>query len=86
VGPDRLRRLRRAAGARDAAARGPAAIGAIAGSAIPLTGALSQAWQYAVLAVGALLLLALRRGVVTTLLAGAAAGAVAALAGAPLPA
>jgi chromate transporter len=54
---------------------GPAAIGAIYGSAIPLTGALSQPWQYAVLA-GALLLLLLplRLGVVFTLLSAGAAG------------
>ena len=64
---------------------GPAAIGAIAGSAIPLAAALSEDWQYAVLAAGAMLLLALRRGVVLTLLAAAAVGALAALAGAPLP-
>jgi chromate transporter len=64
---------------------GPAAIGAILGAAIPLTRALSETWQYGVLAGGAVLLLAARRGVVPTLLAAAAAGAIAALAGAPLP-
>lgn len=64
---------------------GPAAIGAILGSAIPLTRALSQPWQYAVLAAAAVLLLVLRRGVVVTLLAAAAAGMIIALAGAPLP-
>jgi chromate transporter len=64
---------------------GPAAIGAILGAAIPLTRALSETWQYGVLAGGALLLLVARRGVVPTLLAAAAAGAIAALAGAPLP-
>jgi chromate transporter len=64
---------------------GPAAIGAILGSAIPLTAALSETWQYAVLAAGAILLLLLRRGVVTTLLLAAAAGALAAVAGAPVP-
>jgi chromate transporter len=53
---------------------GPAAIGAIYGSAIPLTRALSHPWQYAVLAAALLLLLPLRRGVVLTLLAAAAAG------------
>ena len=45
---------------------GPAAIGAILGSAIPLARALTQPWQYAVLA-GAAVLLLLRRGVVVTL-------------------
>jgi chromate transporter len=64
---------------------GPAAIGAILGSAIPLARALSQPWQYAVLAAAALLLLGLRRGVVLTLLAAAAAGVIIALAGGPLP-
>jgi chromate transporter len=58
---------------------GPAAIGAIYGSAIPLTRALSHTWQYAVLA-GALALLALlRRGVVLTLLSAGAVGVVIAL-------
>jgi chromate transporter len=68
------------------AGAGPAAVGAIVGSAIPLAGALSEAWQYGVLAGGAVLLLGLRRGVVLTLLLAGAAGALAALAGAPLPA
>jgi chromate transporter len=64
---------------------GPAAIGAILGSAIPLTAALTQPWQYAVLAGAALLLLVLRRGVVFTLLAAGAAGLIISLAGGPLP-
>jgi chromate transporter len=64
---------------------GPAAIGAILGSAILLAGALSEAWQYAVLAGAAALLLGLRRGVVLTLLAAAATGVLIALAGGPLP-
>lgn len=64
---------------------GPAAIGAIVGSAIPLTLALSETWQYGVLALGLVLLFLARRGVLTTLLAAAAAGAVAAVAGAPVP-
>jgi chromate transporter len=53
---------------------GPAAIGAIYGSAIPLTRALSHSWQYAVLAGALILLLPLRRGVVLTLLSAGAAG------------
>jgi chromate transporter len=53
---------------------GPAAIGAIYGSAIPLTRALSHPWQYPVLAGALLLLLPLRRGVVLTLLSAGAAG------------
>jgi chromate transporter len=64
---------------------GPAAIGAILGSAIALARALTQPWQYAVLAAAAILLLLLRRGVVLTLLAAGAAGLVIALAGGSLP-
>ena len=64
---------------------GPAAIGAIGGSALLLARALSQPWQYAVLAAAALLLLGLRRGVVLTLLAAAIAGVIITLAGGPLP-
>src|SRR3954470_331744 len=64
---------------------GPAAIGAILGSSLVLAAALSEAWQFAVLAGAAVLLLVARRGVVTTLLLAAAAGVVVALAGGPLP-
>lgn len=64
---------------------GPAAIGAIIGSAIPLALALSETWQFAVLALGAVLLLALRLGVVWTLLIGAVIGAIIGLGGGPLP-
>jgi chromate transporter len=64
---------------------GPAAIGAIIGVAIPLALALDEWWQLVVLAGAAVALLALRRGVVTTLLAAGAVGAVAALLDAPLP-
>ncbi|HEV2252552.1 MAG TPA: chromate efflux transporter [Streptosporangiaceae bacterium] len=64
---------------------GPAAIGAILGSAITLARALTQPWQYAVLAGAAALLLGLRRGVVLTLLVAAAVGLIIALAGGPLP-
>ncbi|MGN6796343.1 MAG: chromate efflux transporter [Streptosporangiaceae bacterium] len=58
---------------------GPAAIGAIFGSAIPLTRELSHSWQYAVLAAALVLLLLLRRGVVLTLLCAGAAGVIIAL-------
>ena len=61
----------------------PAAVGAIIGSAIPLTAAIGQSWQYAVLAAAVIVLLVLRRGVVTTLLAAGLAGVVAVLLGAP---
>jgi chromate transporter len=60
---------------------GPAVIGAIAGSAIPLSLALGQGWQYIVLSAAAVWLLALRRGVVSALLLAAACGAALALAG-----
>jgi chromate transporter len=64
---------------------GPAAIGAIAGAAITLAAILTEAWQFAVLAAALIALLALRRGVVTTLVAAAAVGVVLALLGAPVP-
>ncbi len=64
---------------------GPAAIGAIFGAAIPLATALSEAWQFALLAAAAFVLLALRRGIVQTLLAAGVIGAIIALAGGPLP-
>jgi chromate transporter len=80
---DRIRTDRRARAFLDGA--GPAAIGAIIGSAIPLALGLDQAWQFALLAAGALLLFAGRAGVVATLLAAGAAGAVIGLAGGPLP-
>ena len=59
---------------------GPAAIGAILGSAVTLARALTHPWQYAVLAAALVLMLLLRRGVILTLLAAAAAGIVIALA------
>jgi chromate transporter len=68
------------------AGAGPAAVGAILGSAVPLTRALAAGWQYGVLALAAVLLLALRRGVVLTLLVCAAVGVGLVAAGAPLPA
>ena len=67
------------------AGAGPAAIGAILGSAIPLAGALTETWQFLVLAAAAAALMLARRGVVTVLLAAGAVGVVVALAGAPLP-
>ncbi len=64
---------------------GPAAIGAILGSAIPLALALSQPWQAGVLAGAAAMLLMARRGTVATLLGAGAVGALLGVAGAPLP-
>jgi chromate transporter len=58
---------------------GPAAIGAILGSAITLTRALTHPWQYGVLAGALVLMLPLRRGVVLTLLAAGAVGVIIAL-------
>ena len=80
---DRLRSDRRARAFLDGA--GPAAIGAILGSAIPLALALEEPWQLAVLAAAAVALLLARRGVVTTLLAAALIGVAIALTGGPLP-
>jgi len=65
---------------------GPAAIGAIVGSAVPLALALSEPWQGAVLAAAGLALLLARRGVVTVLLGAGAIGVLATLLGASLPA
>lgn len=87
LGADRFDRLRSDVRARaflDGA--GPAAIGAILGSAIPLSLALSEAWQLAVLAVAAVALLAMRRSVVLTLVAAGAVGVLLAALGAALPA
>jgi chromate transporter len=67
------------------AGAGPAAVGAILGTAIPLIRALSEGWQYAVLAGAAILIFALRRGVVSTLLLAGLAGALIAVTGGPLP-
>ncbi|WP_238015040.1 chromate efflux transporter [Dactylosporangium sp. AC04546] len=86
LGAHRFDRLRAAPSVRaflDGAA--PAAIGAILGSAVPLALELGTPWQYAVLAVTAVLTLALRRGPVLTLLSAAAAGVVIVLSGGPLP-
>ncbi len=80
---DRLRANKNARAFLDGA--GPAAIGAIAGSAISLARALTEPWQYVVLGGAAIAVFALRRGVVPTLLAAAAAGIVLAAAGLPLP-
>jgi chromate transporter len=82
LGGERFDRLRANANAAAfLAGAGPAAVGAILGSAVPLTRALSVSWQYAVLAGAAALLLVLRRGVVLTLLLAGGAGVVVALAG-----
>jgi chromate transporter len=60
---------------------GPAVIGAIAGSAIPLGLALQHLWQIPVLAGGTLWIFVMRRGVVSGLFAAGATGVTLALAG-----
>jgi chromate transporter len=86
IGAERFDRLRANQSVRaflDGA--GPAAIGAIAGAAVPLALALTETWQFAILATAAVVLLIGRRGVVLTLIAAGAAGAIASALGAPLP-
>jgi chromate transporter len=86
LGGGRFERLRgddRARGFLDGA--GPAAIGAILGSAVTLAAALSEGWQFGVLAAAAVALLLVRAPVVPALIGAGAVGVVLALAGAPLP-
>jgi chromate transporter len=64
---------------------GPAAIGAILGAAVVLATTLSQAWQFGLAGLAAVVLFGLRRGVVVALVCAGAIGAVIALAGGPLP-
>jgi len=63
---------------------GPAAVGAIAGAAIPLALAITQAWQVALLAGALLVVVGLRRSVVLTLVAAGVIGAVGAVLGLPV--
>jgi chromate transporter len=83
-GAARFDRLRASEPARAfLAGAGPAAIGAILGSAVPLALAVEHGWQVAILAAAAAALLLARRPIVETLLLAGAAGALLALAGAP---
>jgi chromate transporter len=83
AGGPRFDQLRRSASAQAfLTGAGPAAIGAIAGATIPLALGLSHLWQLAVLGLAMVWLIALRRGVVSTLLGAGALGVIAALAGA----
>ena len=85
LGGERFERLRENRSARaflDGA--GPAAVGAILGAAVPLTAALDEWWQAAVLAAAALVLL-LGRAPLWALGGGAVAGLAVAAAGGPLP-
>lgn len=63
---------------------GPAVIGAIAGSAIPLGRGLTHLWQIPILAGALILLLALRRSVVTCLILAGVVGLVLAPSGVPV--
>jgi chromate transporter len=63
---------------------GPAAIGAIAGSTIPLGLELSQLWQVALLGAAAVWLLGFRKNVVAAIVGAAGLGVIAVLAGAPV--
>ncbi len=77
--------LRRNAGVQAfLAGAGPAAIGAIAGAAIPLLLALAHLWQVAVLAAAAGWLIGLRRGVVIAIVGAAGLGVLTYLAGGPV--
>ena len=67
------------------AGAGPAAIGGIFGSAIPLAGALGEAWQWVLLAVAAAAMVRWRGKVVPILIACGVSGAVLVAAGAGLP-
>jgi chromate transporter len=80
---ERLRRNDRARAFLDGA--GPAAIGAILGSAVTLARGIDETWQIPVLAAAAVTLLVFRRGTVETLVASGGVGAALALMGAPLP-
>jgi chromate transporter len=80
---DRLRRDRRAQAFLGGA--GPAAIGAILGSAVPLASALGETWQFILLGLAGGTLLLARRGVVVTLVLAGLTGAIVGLAGGPLP-
>lgn len=66
------------------AGAGPAAIGAIAGAAIPLGDSLAHVWQFGMLAVAAVWLIGLRKSTVAAILAAGVIGAIAAVAGAPV--
>jgi chromate transporter len=63
---------------------GPAAIGAIAGAAIPLALALSQGWQVVILAGAFVAIVGLRRSVVLTLVSAGVVGAIGSALGLPV--
>jgi len=85
VGGPRFDRLRANTGVQSfLTGAGPAVVGAIAGSAIPLGLSLQHLWQIPVLAGAALWMFALRRGVVETLLIAGLVGVGLALVGVPV--
>jgi chromate transporter len=85
IGGPRFDQLRRNAGIQAfLTGAGPAAIGAIAGASIPLGLGLSHLWQVALVALAAVWLVALRRGVVTAIVGAGVLGIIAVLAGAPV--
>jgi chromate transporter len=86
LGANRFGRLRASRNARaflDGA--GPAAVGAILGACVVLAGGIAEAWQWVVLAVAAAVLVTTRLGTPSVVVIAALTGAVAAVAGAPLP-
>lgn len=86
IGAERFDRLRGDARARAfLEGAGPAAIGAILGSAIPLFLAMDEPWQFVLLALAGIALLWRRWAIVVTLIAAGAVGAVIGLLGGPLP-
>jgi chromate transporter len=85
VGGRHFDRLRRSPVAQSfLSGAGPAAIGAIAGAAIPLARALQHAWQAGVVVAAAIWLLGFRRSVAAGLVAAGVAGVAAAFLGAPV--
>jgi chromate transporter len=86
LGGDRFGRLRASRNARaflDGA--GPAAVGAILGACVLLVDGIAHTWQWLVLAAAAAALATTRLGTASVLAIAAVTGAVAAVAGAPLP-
>jgi chromate transporter len=85
VGAPRFGLLRRNSGVQAfLTGAGPAAIGAIAGSTVPLALELAHLWQFAVLGLDLIWLLALRKNVVVAIVGAAALGVIAVLSGAPV--
>jgi chromate transporter len=85
IGGPSFDRLRHSATAQAfLAGAGPAAMGAILGTAVLLAAGVSHLWQIPLLLLAALWLLVVRRGTISMLLAGAVLGLLAAAAGFPV--